>query len=225
MPPDGAECRAADTRHLYAPPITSTTMKANGSKRGARDGRSSFERSGRRIRYCVSAAADQCGSYRLAPIGRLSTRYSGTSGTSTPTRHLCVIILRLGSAGRLSGEPAAPGIRPRSSTRADRSVPGRGHRPSSCAHIFSQGGVTSHQKPAAARYARSSAFRRRPPGPSCAKWPRFCPIRRPRRLREILTQKRLPYIFKELLGTGTIPRLRELLEDRPDLRGKYHRGQ
>jgi hypothetical protein len=30
-------------------------------------------------------------------------------------------------------------------------VPGRGHRPSSCAHIFSQGRVISRQKPATAR--------------------------------------------------------------------------
>ena len=83
-------------------------MRANGSKRGARDGRSSFGRSGRRIRSFVRAAAGQCGSSRLSPNKALSTRYSGTSGSSTPTRRLRAIILRPSSAGRLSGEPGTP---------------------------------------------------------------------------------------------------------------------
>ena len=128
MPRDSAECQTADTRHLHARPTTSTAMKANGAEAGAYDGRSSFGRSGRKIRSCVPAAGALCESSRSSPMELLSTRYSGTSGTSTPTRRLRAIILRPNSAGRLSGEPAAPRTRPRSSTRAARSVPGRGHR-------------------------------------------------------------------------------------------------
>jgi len=127
-PPDSAGCQTADTRHLHARPITPTAMKANGAEAGAYDGRSSLGRSGRKIRCCVPAAGALCESSRSSPMELLSTRYSGTSGTSTPTRRLRAIILRPNSAGRLSGEPAAPRTRPRSSTRAARSVPGRGHR-------------------------------------------------------------------------------------------------
>jgi len=150
-PPDSAGCQTADTRHLHARPITPTAMKANGAEAGAYDGRSSFGRSGRKIRCCVPAAGALCESSHSSPMELLSTRYSGTSLSSMPTRRLRAIILRPSFAGRLSGEPAAPRIWPQCPTRAARSVPERGRRPSSCAHIFSQGRVISPQKPAVAR--------------------------------------------------------------------------
>jgi len=121
-------------------------MKANGAEAGAYDGRSSFGSSGR-IRSCVPAAAGPCGSSRSSPIGRLSTRYSGTSGSSTPTRRLRAIIPRPSSAGHLSGEPGTPRTWPHFPARAGRSLPGRGTRLAPGVCLSAQGMMISQQEP------------------------------------------------------------------------------
>jgi len=146
-PPDSAEYQTADTRHLHARPITSTAMEANGSERGACDGLSSSGRSGRKIRCCAPAAAGQCGSSRLSPNKALSTRYSGTSGSSTPTRRLRAIILRPSSAGRLSGEPGTPRTWPHFPARAGRSLPGRGTHLAFRVCLSARGVMISQEEP------------------------------------------------------------------------------
>jgi len=110
-------------------PITPTVTRANGSKAGACDGRDSSGWSGSKTLCSVRGAAVLCGSSRSSPTEPLSTGYSGTSGSSTPTLRRCAIIPRPGPAGHLSGEPRTPREPPLCPLGAGRSISGRGHRP------------------------------------------------------------------------------------------------
>ena len=121
--PGSAAYRAAAIKRLHVRPITPTVMRANGSKAGAYDGRDSSGWSGRKTRCSVHGAAAPCGSSRLSPTEPLSTGYSATSGSSTPTLRRRAIIPRPGHAGRLSGEPRTPHEPPLCPLGAGRSLP------------------------------------------------------------------------------------------------------
>jgi len=71
-------------------PIALSSMRANGSKAGVYDGRDSSGWFGKKTLCSVPGAAAPCGSSHVSPSRRLSTGYSGTSGSSTPTRRLRV---------------------------------------------------------------------------------------------------------------------------------------
>ena len=119
-------CQAAETRHLRARPISPPAMNANGREAGAFDGQSSSGRSGRKIPCSAPAAEGPCESSRSSPMELLSTRYSGTSGTSTPTRRFPATIPRRSPADCRSGKPGPPRIRPHRSSAAARSAFDRG---------------------------------------------------------------------------------------------------
>jgi hypothetical protein len=155
-PPGSAGCRAAETRHLHARPISPTAMKANGREAGAYDGRSSSGRSGRRIRSSVPAAEGPCESSRSSPMELLSTRYSGTSGTSTPICRLRAIILHLSLADCRSGKPGPPRTWPRCSSAAARSAFDRGDRCPLHAFPLAQCPMISPEKRAPDRRRRAT---------------------------------------------------------------------
>ena len=93
------------------------------------------------------AVLDLRGGYDFTGKLTVSTRYSGTSGSCTPTRRRHAIIPHLSSAGRLSGEAGIPHTWPHFPARAARSLTGRGIHLASRICLYAQGPMISRQNP------------------------------------------------------------------------------